>query len=125
MWRTSAVLVIPFAMYVAPSYFSKCASKWVARLAPSNVLFALSSVRNRQCSCGCEGTVPHFTFILLENFVNLFSSVSTGFFRFFSVLFEIMQFLGDFREFRLRIDADKHALEAKLEVRSALIRVDP
>ena len=33
-------------------------------------------------------TVPHFTFILSERFVNNLSLVSTGFFRFFSVLFE-------------------------------------
>ena len=34
-------------------------------------------------------TVPQFTFSLSERFVNRISSVSTGFFRFFSVLFEI------------------------------------
>ncbi len=34
-------------------------------------------------------TVPQFTFILSERFVNRNSSVSTGFFRFFPVLFEI------------------------------------
>jgi hypothetical protein len=32
-------------------------------------------------------TVPQFTFILSERFVNHKSSVSTGFFRFFPVLF--------------------------------------
>src|SRR5580692_6778834 len=34
-------------------------------------------------------TVPQFTFILSTRFVNPISTVSTGFFRFFSVLFEI------------------------------------
>jgi hypothetical protein len=34
-------------------------------------------------------TVPHFTFILSARFVNQISLVSTGFFRFFPVLFEI------------------------------------
>jgi len=38
-------------------------------------------------------TVPHFTFILSERFVNRNSSVSTGFFRFFQVLFAIGHFL--------------------------------
>src|SRR5271155_1922081 len=33
-------------------------------------------------------TVPQFTFSLSARFVNSLSSVSTGFFRFFSVLFE-------------------------------------
>jgi len=33
-------------------------------------------------------TVPHFTFILSAHFVNEISSVSTGFFRVFWVLFE-------------------------------------
>jgi hypothetical protein len=33
-------------------------------------------------------TVPQFTFSLSAHFVNSLSSVSTGFFRFFSVLFE-------------------------------------
>jgi hypothetical protein len=33
-------------------------------------------------------TVPQFTFSLSAHFVNSISSVSTGFFRFFSVLFE-------------------------------------
>jgi hypothetical protein len=33
-------------------------------------------------------TVPQFTFGFSANFVNPISSVSTGFFRFFSVLFE-------------------------------------
>jgi hypothetical protein len=33
-------------------------------------------------------TVPQFTFGFSEKFVNPISSVSTGFFRFFSVLFE-------------------------------------
>jgi hypothetical protein len=33
-------------------------------------------------------TLPQFTFILSERFVNRNSSVSTGFFRFFPVLFE-------------------------------------
>jgi len=33
-------------------------------------------------------TVPQFTFILSERFVNQISSVSTGFFRFLSVLFK-------------------------------------
>jgi hypothetical protein len=40
-------------------------------------------------------TVPQFTFILSERFVNRNSSVSTGFFRFFPVLFEFEHF---FRE---------------------------
>jgi len=31
-------------------------------------------------------TVPQFTFILSEGFVNIICSVSTGFFRFFLVL---------------------------------------
>jgi hypothetical protein len=37
-------------------------------------------------------TVPHFTFILSERFVNRNSSVSTGFFRFFPVLFAFWYF---------------------------------
>jgi hypothetical protein len=51
---------------------------------------------NRTCFFKCESsvfmrvrrTVPHFTFSLSGRFVNQISSVSTGFFRFFSVLFE-------------------------------------
>src|ERR1700751_1779256 len=38
-------------------------------------------------------TVPQFTFILSERFVNRNSSVSTGFFRFFPVLFEFEDIL--------------------------------
>jgi hypothetical protein len=37
-------------------------------------------------------TVPQFTFILSERFVNRNSSVSTGFFRFFPILFAFWHF---------------------------------
>jgi hypothetical protein len=37
-------------------------------------------------------TIPQFTFILSERFVNQNSSVSTGFFRFFPVLFAFEHF---------------------------------
>jgi hypothetical protein len=40
-------------------------------------------------------TVPHFTFILSKRFVNHNSSVSTGFFRFFPVLFAFGHFLSE------------------------------
>src|SRR5258708_7114078 len=40
-------------------------------------------------------TLPQFTFILSERFVNHISSVSTGFFRFFPVLFAFGHFLSE------------------------------
>jgi hypothetical protein len=43
-------------------------------------------------------TVPQFTFILSERFVNRNSSVSTGFFRFFPVLFEFSDILPQKRQ---------------------------
>ena len=45
-----------------------------------------------------QRTVPQFTFILSKRFVNQISSVSTGFFRFFSVLFKIRYILGRISE---------------------------
>jgi len=40
---------------------------------------------NHQYSCGFGRTVPQFTFSLFKRFVNLISTVSTGFFRFLLV----------------------------------------
>jgi hypothetical protein len=88
MWRTSAVFVIPFAMCVAPSAFknviSPIRSPYLHQLRrDSHLVFNAKSpmfMRVRR-------TVPQFTFILSERFVNHKSSVSTGFFRVFPVLF--------------------------------------
>jgi hypothetical protein len=41
-------------------------------------------------------TVPHFTFVFSEGFVNLISSVSTGFFGVFAVLCGFGRFSGRF-----------------------------
>jgi hypothetical protein len=41
-------------------------------------------------------TVPHFTFVFSEGFVNRISSVSTGFFGFFAVLCGFRRFSGRF-----------------------------
>jgi len=42
-------------------------------------------------------TVPHFTFVFSEGFVNPISSVSTGFLRFLAVFVVLRPYSGDFR----------------------------
>ena len=46
----------------------------------------LFRMRNPQCSCGVQRTVPQLTFSFSARFVNGISSVSTGFFRQLSIL---------------------------------------
>src|ERR1700727_3057732 len=88
MRRTSAVFVIPFAMYC-----SFCFQKYIflgpARLTCINFERKSLPVSSAKSSMfmRVRRTVPQFTFILSRRFVNHNSSVSTGFFRFFPVLF--------------------------------------
>src|ERR1700733_197672 len=94
MWRTSAVFVIPFAMYC-----SFCFQKYIflgpARLTCINFERKSLPVSDAKSSMfmRVRRTVPQFTFILSKRFVNHNSRVSTGFFRFFAVLFVFGHFL--------------------------------
>jgi hypothetical protein len=83
MWRTSAVFVIPFAICLAPSVFKNLFRGRSPSLQEDCVVAASVSNAKSPMFMRVRRTVPQFTFILSERFVNRNPSVSTGFFRFF------------------------------------------
>src|SRR5271167_2500353 len=88
-WRTSAVFVIPFAMCVAPSAFKNIFFLGPVHRSCINLEEKPHPFFNAKSSMfmRVRRTVPQFTFILSRRFVNHKSLVSTGFLRFFQVLF--------------------------------------
>jgi hypothetical protein len=73
---------------VAPSNVQKCTASVRSPDPQEEVKNRIISNAESPMFMRVRRTVPQFTFGFSENFVNPISSVSTGFFRFFSVLFE-------------------------------------
>jgi hypothetical protein len=83
MWRTSAVFVIPLAMYVAPSTFELCIPRSV-RLASLKIAWGTHPVSNAKIT-NVHAGAENRTAIHLHPFRELCQCPFFGFHRFFPV----------------------------------------